>query len=165
MKEGTGLRWKFTSKLEVLDFADDVALISSIQRHVQLKTNRLVENAERTGLRVNVGKCKVMRINARNNEAITGNGLALDGVEKFIYLGATVCKQGGGEEDIKAGLGKARGAFVKLNRVWNSSSVTRRTRRTKNRLYKTLVKPVLMYGCETWKMNEGDAKKIDVFQN
>ena len=38
-------------------------------------------------------------------------------------------------------------------------------RRTKIRLYKTLVKPVLMYGCETWKMNEGDAKRIDVFQN
>jgi len=35
------------------------------------------------------------------------NGLALEDVEKFIYLGATVCKQGGGEEDIKARLGKA----------------------------------------------------------
>ena len=111
---------------------------------------------------VNVRKCKVMRVNARNNEAITVNGLALEDVERFIYLGATVCKQGGGEEDIKARLGKARGAFLRLNRVWNSSSVSRRT---KIRLYKTLVKPVLMYGCETQKMNEGDAKRIDVFQN
>ena len=34
VKEGTGPRWKFTSKLEDLDFADDVALISSTQRHV-----------------------------------------------------------------------------------------------------------------------------------
>ena len=51
---------------------------------------------------------------------------------------------------------------MKLNRVWNSSSVSRRT---KIRLYKILVKPVLMYGCETWKMNKGDAKRIDVFQN
>ena len=161
-EEGTGLRWKFTSKLEDLDFADDVALISSTQRHVQLKTNRLVENAEMAGLRVNVAKCKVMRVNARNNEAITVNGVALEDVEKFTYLGATVCKQGGGEEDIKATLGKARGAFVKLKRVWSSSSMSKRT---KIRLYKTLVKPVLMYGCETWKMNESDAKKIDVFQN
>ena len=64
--EGTGLGWKFTSKLEDLDFADDVAVISSTQRHVQLKSDRLVENAERTGLRVNVGKCKVKRVNARN---------------------------------------------------------------------------------------------------
>ena len=39
------------------------------------------------------------------------------------------------------------------------------SRKTKIRLYKTLVKPVPMYGCETWKMNEGDAKKINVFQN
>ena len=160
-EEGTDLRRKFTSKPEDLDFADDVALISSTQRHVQLKTNRLVDNAERTGLRVNVGKCKDMRVNARNNEAITANGLALEDVEKFIYLGATVCKQRGGDEDIKARLGKAKGAFVKLNRVWNSSSVSRKT---KIRLYKTLVKSVLMYGCETWKVNEGDATKIDVFQ-
>jgi len=163
-EEGARLRWKFASKLEDPDFADDVALICSTKSHVQLKTNRLVENAERTGLRVNVRKCKVMRVNARNNEAITVKCLALEDVEKFIYLGATVCKQGGGGEDINARLGKARGAFVKLNRVWNSSSVSRKT---KIRLYKTLVKPVLMYmyGCETWKMNEGDAKKIDVFQN
>ena len=147
-EEGTGQRWKFTSKLEDLDFADDVALISSTQRHVQLKTNRLVESAERTGLRVNVGKCKVMRVNARNNEAITVNGLALEDVEKFNYLEATVSKQGGGEEDLKerARLGKARGGFMKLNRVWNSSSVSRKT---KIRLYKTMIKPVLMYGCET----------------
>jgi len=32
------------------------------------------------------------------------------------------------------------------------------------RLYKALIKPVLMYDYETRKMNEGDAKKIDVFQ-
>ena len=75
---------------------------------MQLKTNRLAENAEKTGLWVNVGKCKVMRVNARNNEAITVNGLALEDVKKFIYLGATVCKQGGREEDIKARLGKER---------------------------------------------------------
>ena len=119
----------------------------------------MVENAERTGIRVNVGKCKV---NTRNNEVSTVNGLALENVEKFIYLRATVCKQGGGEEDIKARLGKARGAFVKLNREWNSSNVSRKT---KIGLYKTLGKPVLMYGCETWNMNEGVAKKISVFQN
>ena len=73
---------------------------------MQLKTNRLVENAERTGLRVKVGKCKVVRVNARNNEAITVNDLALEDAEKFNYLGATVCKQGGGEEDIKTRLAK-----------------------------------------------------------
>lgn len=27
----------------------------------------------------------------------------------------------------------------------------------------TLEKPLLMYGCEIWKMNKSDEKKIDVF--
>ena len=37
-EEGTGLTWKFTSKLEDLNFADDVALISSTQtRAVETK--------------------------------------------------------------------------------------------------------------------------------
>ena len=33
------------------------------------------------------------------------------------------------------------------------------------KLYKTLVWPVLMYGCETWKMNKSDERILDVFQN
>lgn len=37
--------------------------------------------------------------------------------------------------------------------------------KTKIRLHTTLITPVLMYGCETWKVNKRDEKKIDVFQN
>ena len=37
-------------------------------------------------------------------------------------------------------------------------------RRTELRLYKTLLVPVL-YGCETWKMNRGDGRAVDVFHN
>ena len=50
---------------------------------------------------------------------------------------------------------------MKLKKIWSSNSISRRT---KVRLYKTLVKPVLMYGCETWKMNKSDKNKIYVFQ-
>ena len=32
-------------------------------------------------------------------------------------------------------------------------------------MYKALVKPVLMYGSETWKMNKSDDQKVDVFQS
>lgn len=33
------------------------------------------------------------------------------------------------------------------------------------RLYRTLITLVLLYGFETWKMNKGNEKRIDVFQN
>ena len=37
------------------------------------------------------------------------------------------------------------------------------TLRSKLRLFNTLVKPVLLYGSETWKIKEGDNRKLDQF--
>ena len=103
-----------------------------------------------------------MRINARNQEKIQINRQDIEEVDQFTYLGATVCKEGGGMKDLKNRLSKARGAFIRLGKTWSSNSITRRT---KLKLYKTLVLPVLLYGCETWKMNRGDNRAVDVFHN
>ena len=163
LQEGnTGIRWKFTTKLEDLDFADDIALLSSTRQHIQTKTDKLAHEAERVGLKVNVDKCKLLRINSRNNDVVEVNGRGIEDVDRLVYLGATVSKEGGGTEDIHNRVVKARGVFLKLKKIWSSNSISRRT---KVRLYKTLVKPVLMYGCETWKMNKSDENKIDVFQS
>ena len=90
------------------------------------------------------------------------NGRGIEDVDRFVYLSATVSKEGGGTEDIHNRVVKARGVFLRLKKIWSSNSISRRT---KVRLYKALVKPVLMYGCETWKMNKSDENKIDVFQS
>ena len=39
--------------LEDLDFADHIVLVSSKYEHIQNKTNRLVDNAGRVGLKLN----------------------------------------------------------------------------------------------------------------
>ena len=44
----TGIRWKITSKLEDLDFADDVALLSSTRQHMQTKSEKLENESRRT---------------------------------------------------------------------------------------------------------------------
>ena len=73
-----------------------------------------------------------------------------------------MCKEGGGMKDLKNRRSKARGAFIRLKNMWRSNSISRKT---KLRLYKTLVVLVLLYGCETWKMNKGDDIAVDVFHN
>ena len=65
-------------------------------------------------------------------------------------------------EDLQNRLSKARGTYVRLIKIWNSKSISRRT---KMELYKTLVLPVLMYGCQTWKMTKSDERVLNVFQN
>ena len=66
------------------------------------------------------------------------------------------------EDDIKARLGKARGAFIRLKNIWKSTNISRKT---KMRLYKSCVLPVLLYGAECWRMTEKDINKISSFHN
>ena len=65
-------------------------------------------------------------------------------------------------KDLKNRISKARSAFVRLKKTWRSGNISRKT---KLKLFKTLVVPVVLYGCETWKMNKRDNKVLDVYQN
>ena len=91
----TGIRWKLTSVLKDLDFADDIALLSSRYVDIEDKTGRLVDEPARVGLKINAKKSKVMRINARNDQRMKVNDEQVDDVEEFLYLGALLDKEGG----------------------------------------------------------------------
>ena len=88
------IRWRLTSMLDDLDFADDVALLSSTKQHIQNKTTRMNNEARRVGLKINKEKTKVMSINAKSQEKITVDGQDISEVETFNYLGATICQEG-----------------------------------------------------------------------
>ena len=157
----TGIRWKLTSVLEDLDFSDDIALLSSRYVDIEDKTSRLVEEAAGVGLMINSKKSKVMQINGRNDQRIKVNDEQVDDVEEFLYLGALLDKEGGATKDIQQRLSKAEQTFYRLRRIWNSSEIRRKT---KIQLFKTIVRAVLMYGCEAWKLTKTEAKKLDAFQ-
>ena len=93
-----GIRWRFTSKLDDLD---DIALISSTKQKLQDKTTKLEDDARRVGLKVNTERTKTMRISARNQDKIVVNEIDIEDVDEFAYLGAKVCKGGGGMKDLK----------------------------------------------------------------
>ena len=62
---GTGIRWKITTMLENLDFADDLALISSTYTHILNKIDNLNRNGKGTGLKISTTKTKLMRIKCK----------------------------------------------------------------------------------------------------
>ena len=103
-----GIRWKLTSKLDDLDFTNDIVLLSSTKQQIQDKATRRDEDTRRVGLKINKGKTKAIRINTRNQEKIIINGKDVEDVDEFVYLGAKVCKEGGGIKDLKNRLSKAR---------------------------------------------------------
>ena len=77
-----GIQWNPWTQLEDLDFADDLALLSHNHDQMQGKTTGLAATSERTGLKINRGKSKVLRINTINEisnhsrrRAARGDGL------------------------------------------------------------------------------------------
>ena len=78
----------------------------------------------------------------------------------YIYRGCILYDGGGAEEDIKSRLGKARGAFNKLVKIWRSGQLSKNT---KIRIFKSNVIAVLLYGCEIWRMTKRDEAKLDTF--
>ena len=155
--ERTGIRWKFTTMLEDLDFADDIALLSSTMNHLQHKTATLEDDAAKVGLKLNGQKCKTMKVNSRSDDRLRVGGQEVEEVESFTYLGAN----GGGTTDVKKREALAIAQMKRLSNIWQAGHIGRKTKAS---LFKTLVISVLLYGCETWKMTKGEEEKLDIFQ-
>ena len=157
-----GIQWTLFTQLEDLDFADDLACLSTNLNHLQEKTNRLQGFAQKTGLNTNHKKTQVMRLNTNITTPLYIDNHQLEDVDDFTYLGSVVSKDNGAGKDIKARLGKARGTFARLQSVWKSSQYSLKT---KMKIYNSNVKSVLLYGSELWRVIKTETKKIQVFHN
>ena len=121
-----GIQWTPWSQLEDLDLADDLALLSHSHQQMQEKTELLNTVSTQPGLNINRSKTRIMKANTKNNSPITLNGEPLEETDSFTYLGSTINKNGGTEEDVKAMIQKARVAFIMLTKIWkqNKPSLT-----------------------------------------
>ena len=140
-----GLRWKLTSVLEDLDYADHVALISSRFADLQEKTDRLVATAGVVGLKINPRKRKTLMMNHRCTDYIRIEGEEVEDVEFFVHLGSVLDKLGGTEADIKRRLALAKIAFTRLQNIWRSGKFSQKT---KLHILNSNGLSVLLYGAE-----------------
>jgi len=145
--------------LDDLDFADDLGLLSHTRQQMQEKTNIIATHSASFGLIVHKGKSKILKVN-NNTAPIRLEGEALEEVESFTYLGSVVVKWGGTDKDVKVRIGKARAAFHQLKKVWGSFELPRNT---KIRIFNSMIKPVLLYGAETWRTTVTTMNKIQSF--
>ena len=111
------IQWTLTARLEDLDFADNISLLSHNHQGMQAKVTRLAKISAKTGLRISKSKAKVLRIKTRNMDNIKLDGNTIDEVEDVTYLGSNIRKDGGSDRDILARIGKERTAFAILRPV------------------------------------------------
>ena len=161
--QARGIQWTMFTKLEDLDFADDIALLSTTRSQMQTKMERLKNFAQQTGLVINKKKTEAMMVNVSpETPPLSLNGELITSVEDFTYLGSVISKDNGAQKDIQARLNKARGAFARLRPIWKSKTYSHKT---KMHIYNSNVKIVLLYGAECWRVTQKDMEKVEVFHN
>jgi hypothetical protein len=148
----------------LLVYADDNILGGSIHS-IKKNAEDLVLASKETGLEVNAEKTKYM-IMSRNQNAGHNHNIKLDNrssekVEEFKYPGATITNQSIHEE-IKSRLKSGNACYYSVQNLLSSRLLSKNT---KIRAYRTIILPVVLYGCETWSLTIREEQRLRVFEN
>jgi hypothetical protein len=81
---------------------------------------------------------------------------------QFKYLGATVANQNFIQEEIKRGLNSGTACYYSVQNLLSSRLLSKNL---KIRVYKTIILPVVLYGCETWSLTLREEHRLGVFEN
>ncbi|VDP81586.1 unnamed protein product [Schistosoma mattheei] len=141
----------------------DLALVSHTQQQMQEEPTSLTAASAAVGLNIHKGESKILLHDTACNSRITLDGEELEDVDTFTYLSSIIDEHGGSDADVKARTVKARAAYIQLENIWNSKSLSTNT---KVRIFNTNIKTALLStGAETWRTTKAVIKKIQVFIN
>ena len=120
---------------------------------------RVKEESEKSGLKVDIQKMKIMASSPITSWQIHGEKVEI--VTDFIFLGSKITLYSDCSQEIKRCLLLGRKAMTNLDSVLKSRDVILLT---KVHLVKAMVFPVVMYRCESWTIKKAECQRIVVFK-
>ena len=88
------------------------------------------------------------------------DGETVETVSDFILGGSKITADGDCSHEIKRHLLRGRKIMTNLDSIFKSRDITLRT---KVRLVKAMVFPVIIYECESWTVKKSESQRIDAF--
>ncbi|KAJ4428113.1 hypothetical protein ANN_24127 [Periplaneta americana] len=156
----------WSNMIIMLDSIDDVNMLGENPQTIRGNVGILLEASKAIGLEVNPEKTKYMIMsrdqNIVRNGTIKIGDLSFEEVEKFKYLGATVTNINGTREEIKHTINMGNACYYSVEKLLSSSLLSKNL---KVRIYKTVILPVVLYGCETWTLSLREEQRLRVFEN
>ena len=119
---------------------------------------KVKEASEKVGLKLNK-KMKIMSSGPITLWQIDEETMEM--VTDFIFLGSKITAYGDYRHEIKRRLLLGRKALTNLDSKLKSKDITLPMN---VHLVKTMVFPVVMYGCESWAIKKAENRRIDVFE-
>ena len=134
-----------------LRYADDTTLLAESEEELKSLLMKVKEESEKVGLKINIQKTKIMASGPITSWEIDGE--TVDTVADFTFWGSKTTADGDCSHEIQRRLLLGRKVMTNLSSILKSRDITLPT---KVHLVKTMIFPVVTYGCETWTIKKAE---------
>ena len=146
-----------------LRYTDDTPLWQKSEDKVKSLLMKMKEVSEKLSLKFNIQKTKIMASGPITSWQIVGQigGKTMATVSDLIFLGSQFTAVGDCSHEIKRHLLLGRKYITNLESILKSRDFTLLT---KVHLVKSMIFPVVRYGCESWTIKKAECRRIDAFE-
>ena len=142
------IAWRSINNLR---YAHDSTLMAESEEELKSLLMKVKEESEKVGIKLNIQKTKIMASGPITSWEIDGETVEIE--SDFILGGSKITANGDCSHEIKRRLLLGRKVMTKLDSIFKSRDITLTT---KVRLFKAMVFPVVMYGCESWTVKKDE---------
>jgi hypothetical protein len=143
---------KLNGTHQLLTYVDEVNILGGSVQTVKENAEALVVATKEIGLEVNADKTKYV-VMARDHNAGRSHNMKIDNssierVEEFKYLGTSI-NQNSIQVEIKNRLKLGNACHYSVQNLWSYRLLPKNL---KIKIYRTIILPVVLYGCEAWSL-------------
>jgi hypothetical protein len=157
---------KLNCKQQLLVYADYVNILGGSVHSIKKNTETLVVANKESSLEINAEKNKYMITsrdqNAGQNHNIKIESSSFERVEEFKYLGTTQTNRNSTHEETESRLKLGNACCRWVEYLLPSRLLSKKVQ---IRIYRTIILPVVLYGCENWSLTLREEQRLRVFEN
>ncbi|KAK3520892.1 hypothetical protein QTP86_019360 [Hemibagrus guttatus] len=141
-------------------FADDIVICSESREQVEENLERWRFALERRGMKVSRSKTEYVCVNEREGGGtVRLQGEEVKKVQEFKYLGSTVQSNGECGKEVKKRVQAGWNGWRKVSGVLCDQKISARI---KGKVYRTVVRPAMLYGLETVSLRKRQESELEV---